>query len=97
MALSWPAPKDPNEVLPYTLDWTPRLGEVSVINASWWELPLDNPDTALVLSASSFTTNTSTIWLAGGTNGVRYEVVCFAQTDTGWTMVQSVRLTVKER
>lgn len=96
--INWPDDKDPDEVLPYSLDWRPRLGDATLLVASWWEIPLElNPDMSLQQFASEFTPTHSTVWLRYGTEGMRYTLLNRVQTDTGWTMDQSIRLRVRSK
>lgn len=93
--ISWPDPKDPNEVLPYTLDWLPRLGDDILIAMSTWAVA--NNDGFLVVISSDNTDTDTTIWLSGGTVGARYELTNTVTTDFGWTMEQSFRLRIRQK
>lgn len=98
MPLSWPQPKDPQERLPYSLDWSQRLGESNALSSSEWLLVNDEQnDSQLVIYNMQFTPTRTTVWLEGGTVGRRYTLLNRVETNTGWTMEQSIRLKVKEK
>ena len=75
--MTFSATKDPQALLDYELDWAPYL-DSDVIGSATWEVPA-----GLVSEAEANTTKTATIWLSGGTVGVRYSVVCRITTAGG--------------
>lgn len=61
--------KDPDAVLPYRRDWADWLAEVgdTIATSAWSVTPA-----GLTLGADFHTDTDATIWLSGGTDGVRY-------------------------
>jgi hypothetical protein len=87
----WP-PKDPDEVLDYNIDWSPRLTSPDVISASEWIVP-----DGLVVENEIMTDNSTTIWLSSGTTGEAYDVLNRVDTMEGRTMDQTVTLKIKTK
>lgn len=93
--LSWP-PKDPNDVLDYSLDWHLRLVEGDAISASlWFTDSASSP--GLEMDSDSFDGNSATVWLSGGLAGTTYIVTNRVTTTDGRVMDQSVKLKVKQK
>lgn len=90
--LAWPS-KDPNEVLDYEIQWSPRLRS-DTISTSTFSLTTAN---GLAINSQSNTTTTSTVWLSGGTVGGTAVINCRITTAAGRTMDQSVSLEIAER
>lgn len=88
MSLSWPY-KDPDEVLDYQIDWSPRLGE-DTIASSTWIVP-----TGISQDSDSHDTMKTTIWLSGGTTDESYTLTNRIVTNGGRTMDQSVKIKIK--
>lgn len=59
-------PKDPDEILDYSFDWS-RVLDGDTISASVWTVP-----TGLTSVTTSKTPTTTTVWLGGGTLGGAY-------------------------
>lgn len=62
--LKWPN-KDPDERLDYVIDWTPRLGDDSIVGSVWMIVSGDveiDGDGEIVTGAKK-----SLVWLQGGT------------------------------
>ena len=104
---TWPA-KDPDEILDYDLDWTPRLysaDELDRIEAGETVTPADAiasstytlPSGTLVASSSSFTTTHTKVWLTGGEEGQTYLVLNRITTTGGRTMDQTVKLKIRTK
>ena len=87
----WP-PKDPDEVLDYNIDWSPRLTSPDVISASEWIVP-----DGLVVENEIMTDNSTTIWLSSGTLAAAYDVLNRVDTMEGRTMDQTVTLKIKTK
>lgn len=83
----WPK-KRASETLDYKLDWSARLDGDTIVTAVWTV-----PD-GLTMTNQSKTTNSTTIWLEGGTAGGRYSLICKVTTIQGRTMEESVGLEV---
>ena len=88
MSLSWPT-KDPDEVLDYTIDWLPRLGDDDTIALSVWTVP-----GGLAQTNSTNTDTETVVWLSGGTIGTTYSVQNRITTVGGRTMDQTVTITI---
>jgi hypothetical protein len=95
MALSWP-PKDPEEVLDYTIDWTDRLSD-DTITVSEWAMSEDNEDELLIEDSNLISGETTVIWLSAGTLGVTYSLTNHITTAAGREMDQTVRLKIKAK
>jgi hypothetical protein len=91
--MAWP-PKDPEDVLDYTLIWTPWLATAGdKITASTWEV---TPGGAtLNVDSSDFTLTSTTAWLSGGTDGVTYGLRNKITTDGGRTIRRTKRVKVR--
>ena len=104
---TWPA-KDPDEILDYDLDWTPRLystDELDRIEAGETVTPADTiasssftlPSGTLVANSSSYTSTHTKVWLAGGAEGESYLVQNRVTTAGGRTMDQTVKLRIRTK
>ena len=87
----WP-PKDPDEVLDYNIDWSPRLTSPDVISASEWIVP-----DGLVVENEIMTDDSTTIWLSSGTLAEAYDVLNRVDTMEGRVMDQTVTLKIKTK
>jgi hypothetical protein len=76
----------------YVVDWTARLAPGDTIASSTFSLP-----PGLLATKSSFDAATTNVWISGGVDGERYEVVNRVATAGGRTMDQVVRLRVRGR
>lgn len=105
MSLRWP-PKDPDEQLDYSIDWSRYLDTATISSVVW---KIDDADgvkqtwvaTTVVdglqyVSASNSTT-VATIQLALGTSNKNYTIYCQITTSTGVTTERKVTLKVRER
>lgn len=72
--------KDPNDRLDYINNWALWLKTDDYITASVWTVP-----SGITKVSDSFTTETTTIWLSGGTLGNSYDVVNTITTNDGRT------------
>lgn len=90
--LQWPV-KDPDEVLDYAVDWSARIASGDAILSSSWPAFPDG----LTKNSDTFTDTTSTVWLAGGTSGVRYKLTNRIVTSGGRTMDEAIQLSVKSK
>lgn len=75
--------KDPDAILPYTIDWRQWLDSGDAIATVVWTItPVENPLVLLVgngTNGAPAPTNTATaasVWLIGGTLGLTYLVAC---------------------
>ena len=69
--------KDPDDVLDYTYDWTSWLNgdQVSAFTAI--------PSPGITVNNTAFNTNSTTIWVSGGTAGFPYSVTHRITTSGG--------------
>lgn len=93
--LSWPT-KDPNEVLDYQLNWAnaddPRLETGETITSSTFSVEEGD----VVIDSSSYVASgLTTVWLSGGTAGIRCTILNRIITSGGRTYDQSVRLRIR--
>jgi hypothetical protein len=104
MAVTWEEPKDPNEVLDYSLDWQPsevatgrfpRLDDEDTILTSTWSIISAAP--TLEIENDSNDDTTTTVWLSGGTLGANYELLNRIVTLGGRTMDQTCKLKVRAK
>lgn len=85
------APKDPNAVVDYTIDWSSWLADGDTILVSEWIVP------AGITQDSETNTNlTTTIWLSDGTAGQSYALTNRITTSQGRTQDKTITIRVKE-
>lgn len=105
MSLKWP-PKDKDETLDYSLDWSRALdsGE-TITSVSWSLLNSNDVKTSFGLGVTvdglrnTTQTNTSTvatIYLSQGTNNREYKLYCSATTSLGRVKERSVKIRIQE-
>lgn len=90
MALKFPNPKAPTEVLDYQIDWSTRLAAGEEIATSVFTV-----DGGLVIDSQSYTTTTSTVWLSAGTLFSDANVTCTITTNQSRTMKQIAVLEIR--
>ncbi len=83
--------KDPDEVLDYVLDWSPRILADTIVTSTWI-VP-----SGITKDSDSTTTTATTIWLSGGTIGTAYVLTNRIITADGRTMDQSCKIKIKEK
>ena len=89
MALSWTAPKDPDEIKDYVVNWSALL-DTDTISLSTWILPVG------ITSLSESNTDTAaSIFLTGGTAGETYLLNNRIVTDGGRTYDRTLKLKMK--
>jgi hypothetical protein len=87
--LNWP-PKDPNELLDYSINWTNRLDRGDIIVDSSWTVP-----STIVRYANAFSQTLTTIWLSGGTvSSTPVAVTNQITTQGGRIMEQTVNIKI---
>jgi hypothetical protein len=91
MALSWSAPKDPNDVKDYVLDWTQRLAGDTLITSEWTIVEGEE----LVVDSNSYTDTHTTVWLSGGMDATTAYILNRVTTDGGRTYDQTMKLKIK--
>lgn len=80
--------KDPNEKLDYTIDWSDFL-DLDTITVSLWLVPTD-----LTQTNSTFSGNTATVWIEGGTAGSVHRVTNRITTAAGRIADRSIFLQI---
>lgn len=84
MSLRWPS-KDPDENLPYSLDWSRFLEGQSIITVRWFifdasgvkqEVINESTVNNVTVTGTFFTPTVATISLSGGRNRAEYTISC---------------------
>lgn len=83
--------KDPDEVLDYLLDWSPRLGDDKIATSVWSFVQ----DGGAVKQSDANTDISATVWLRGGTNGASVVLLNSVTTLGGRTMEETIGLAVQ--
>lgn len=83
----------PNQTLDYVVDWDARTGTGETVASSTWNVPAG---LTIAAPAPSFTDDSTTIWLTGGTAGTTYVVSNTVVTNQGRTLEHAFYLTVLE-
>ena len=91
--------KDPDAILPYTIDWAQWLPSGATISTAAWTTPagITKGDGSNGAPAPTKTNTTATVWLIGGTAGADYLVTCRIATNTGLTDDRTVRIKCIQR
>ena len=101
------SPKDKDEVLDYSVDWSRLLG-TDTISTFQWQVFAEDDNSNLDMTAGSTTlglqleqaSNTNTIVTARfglGTNNVTYKLICSITTAAGLRFARSILLPIKEK
>ena len=93
MAKSWAAPKDPDEIKDYTVDWSPLLGS-DTLSGSTWDIVNGS---GLTIAADSRSDTETVVWVSGGTDGATYDLRNRVTTTGGRTYDQTCRLKCKTK
>ncbi len=105
MAYHWP-PKDPDETLDYSIDWSRFLGSATITTATWY---VNNASgvktlfsTGLVVNGlqnvfQTATSQVATIHLGSGTLHEEYTITCSILDSTGSVAERVVRLRIREQ
>ena len=89
--LAWP-PKDPDEVLDYSIDWSEVLAEdEDTIDDVVWSFPA-----GITKDSQSEDGGLATVWISGGTAGIKYEIGCRMVTAGLRTYDRTVSLSVRQ-
>lgn len=91
MPLTWRAPKDPDEILDFGIDWETALGEDTIV-ASTWDVP-----SGLMKESDTFDDTSTTIVLSGGVLGTSYNLTNYVTTAGGNYRERTVKLKMKEK
>lgn len=107
MSKSWPF-KDPNEVLDYVVNWTPRIEPGDSIQSVTHtvvsgDVVIDDEDFDNAGTTPTddpdfpIAVNTTVVWLSSGTIGTPQEILSRVVTVGGRTMDQTVKLKIKSK
>jgi hypothetical protein len=93
MAFRKAPPKDPDETLDYGWDWGEEyLPQGDEVTASSWDVPA-----GLTKESDSFTAETTTVWLSGGTEGEEYTVTNSVTTKHGRQADRSFTVKIRSK
>jgi RNA-binding protein YlmH len=84
-------PKDPHDVIDYSIDWSNWLQGDDTVLLSEWLVP-DGITMDLELSD----TTSATIWLSGGTTGTEYQLTNRITTAQGRQRDRTITIRVRE-
>lgn len=105
MSFKWP-PKDPDEVLDYSVDWSRFIGIASLVSVSWY---VDNTDGVKTLInsgdiidgiqnvAQTVAGKVAILNLGLGTLNKEYKFYCVISDSTGSIAERVIRLRIKEQ
>lgn len=105
MSYKWP-PKDPDELLDYSVDWSRFLASATITTVDWFIEDANGVKTAfpnlqtingLQRVNATNTSTVATIHLAQGDNNKTYKLFCRITDSTGSVAERSIRIAVKER
>ena len=85
------APKDPDAVVDYQVDWWPWLDD-DTIASSVWIIP-----DGIAKDSDTYADKTTTVWLSGGADGQSYELVNRITTAGGRTEDRTITINVKQK
>lgn len=88
---TWPT-KDPDDVLDYGVDWTPRLESGETLLTSSFSVSEGDVD---IIDSGFTEAGRTKVWLSGGTGGTRCVILNRVVTTMGRTYDQSVRLRIR--
>ena len=86
--------KDPSAVLDYKFDWSSWLASGETISSH-----TITPESGITVDSSSITdTSTSvTVWLSGGSAGIKYDVTCQIVTSASRTDERTIQVRAENR
>lgn len=87
----WAPPKDPDDVLDYTINWAKFLDQDTIATSTFTVV------SGITKDGESNTTTSSTVWLSGGTIGQTYQISCRITTVGGRTKDQSFYIKVEQQ
>jgi len=105
MSFKWP-PKDPDEVLDYSVDWSRFIGVATIASIAWY---VDDADGVKTLFTSGSVINglqnvaqtisgkVTTINLGLGTANMEYKIYCLISDSTGSVGERVIRIKIKEQ
>lgn len=105
MSLKWP-PKDKDEMLDYSIDWSRALeGGETILSASWYIVDETGSKVAFMLGETidglknqtqSNTATVATIYLNYGTDNKEYTVYCSITTTGARVKERAVKIRIRE-
>lgn len=105
MSFRWP-PKDPDEILDYSVDWSRWLAGATITSVTWY---VDNATGVKTALSSGLTVNglqnvsqsisgsVATINLGLGTNNAEYKITCSMTDSTGNLAERVIRIKIKDQ
>lgn len=105
MSYKWP-PKDPDEILDYSMDWSRFLDTATITSVTWYVNDSSGVKTAISSGATvngiqnvsqTNTSTVATIHLGLGTSNKEYTFYCAIQDSTGSNAERSVRVRIKDQ
>jgi hypothetical protein len=105
MSFKWP-PKDKDELLDYSVDWSRFLGAATISSITWYVDDATGTKTALTAGstvngiqnvAQTISNGVATINLGLGTANYDYKFTCRMQDSTGSIAERVIRLKIKEQ
>lgn len=105
MSLKWP-PKDKDETLDYSIDWSRALetGE-TIQSVSWFLLNSENEKVSFDIGETvdglknqtqTSTTTVATVYLQAGTDNKEYKIFCSITTNQGRVKERAVKIRIRE-
>ena len=105
MSLKWP-PKDKDETLDYTVDWSRALeGGETIQSVSWSIINSNNEKVSFNLGTTvdglknltqTNTQTVATVYLNAGIDNREYKIFCSITTTLGRTKERSVKIRIRE-
>jgi hypothetical protein len=104
MSLKWP-PKDKDETLDYSLDWSRALESGETISSVSWSIVSEDVKVSFPAGVTvdvlknltqTNTSTVSTIYLQGGTDNKEYKLFCSITTSAGLVKERSVKIRIRE-
>lgn len=105
MSFKWP-PKDKDELLDYSVDWSRFLGSSTISGITWFVDDVDGVKTEIAEGvvvngiqnvASTVTGSVATINLSLGTSNYDYKFTCRMTDSNGSVAERVIRLKIKEQ
>lgn len=85
-------PKDPQDVVDYPVEWADVLElDGDTLTSATWTFP-----EGLTKQADAIAGTQAVVWIAGGTDGERYEISCLVVTAGGRTYDRTFSIVVRQ-
>jgi hypothetical protein len=103
MSLRWP-PKDPDETLDYSIDWSRFLGSNTITTVRWYlydasgtkiEVSTNQTVDGLTAGPRAATGTVATLVLIGGTLNKVYRVVCSIEFGSGLIAERTATISIR--